>query len=86
MPTLVPAGSDQGHGKQHEGSKVPPVQPLNRHSCDKPKSTDEFKGCKFTTDAAIPKGSDIGPVHNVCANPDCPIHHPKSQPAAMTAS
>ncbi len=25
------------------------------------------------------KGSDVGTVHKVCANPNCPVHHPKSQ-------
>jgi ParB family transcriptional regulator, chromosome partitioning protein len=49
---------------------------------DKPKSKDdakrpEFKACKFTADAIITEGSDIGTVHKVCSNPTCPIHHPK---------
>ena len=49
---------------------------------DKPKSNDEakrpeFKVCKFTTDAIVTEGSDIGTIHKVCKNPDCPIHHPK---------
>jgi ParB family chromosome partitioning protein len=49
---------------------------------DKPKSKDdakrpEFKVCKFTTEAIITEGSDVGTIHKVCANPSCPVHHPK---------
>jgi ParB family chromosome partitioning protein len=33
--------------------------------------------CKFATDAIITEGSDIGTIHKVCANPSCPVHHPK---------
>src|SRR6202044_4272266 len=72
------------YGTQKEGS---PVLPRNRYTAirdDKPKSNDEakrpeFKVCKFTTDAIITEGSDVGTVHKVCANPTCPVHHPKSQ-------
>jgi ParB family chromosome partitioning protein len=35
--------------------------------------------CKFTTEAIITEGSDVGTVHKVCANPSCPVHHPKTQ-------
>jgi ParB family chromosome partitioning protein len=33
--------------------------------------------CKFTTEAIITEGSDVGTIHKVCANPSCPVHHPK---------
>jgi ParB family transcriptional regulator, chromosome partitioning protein len=51
---------------------------------EKPKSKEEakrpeYKVCKFTTDAIIAEGSEIGTVHKVCANPTCPVHHPKPQ-------
>jgi ParB family chromosome partitioning protein len=51
---------------------------------DKPKSKDdakrpEYKVCKFTTEAIITEGSDIGTLHKVCTNPTCPVHHPKQQ-------
>jgi len=62
------------------------VAPDHGHDAldDKPKSKEEskrleFKVCKFTTDAIITEGSDVGTVHKVCANLACPIHHPKSQ-------
>ena len=37
----------------------------------------EFKECKFTTEAIIIEGEDVGTIHKVCANPTCPVHHPK---------
>ena len=70
------------YGGQKEGS---PVLPRNKYTVirdDKPKSKDEakrpeFKGCKFTTEAIITEGSDVGTIHKVCSNPACPVHHPK---------
>jgi|SRR5271165_5549717 len=44
----------------------------------------EFKVCKFATDAIITEGSDVGTVHKVCANPACPVHHPKKANSAGT--
>lgn len=59
--------------------------PRNKYTAirdDKPKSKDdakrpEFKVCKFTAEAIITEGSDVGTIHKVCANPSCPVHHPK---------
>jgi ParB family chromosome partitioning protein len=34
---------------------------------------------KFTTDAIITEGNDVGTIHKVCANSACPVHHPKQQ-------
>jgi ParB family transcriptional regulator, chromosome partitioning protein len=67
---------------QQEGS---PVLPRNKYTAirdDRPKSKDdakrpEFKECKFTTEAIITEGSDVGTIHKVCANSNCPVHHPK---------
>jgi ParB family chromosome partitioning protein len=72
------------YGGQKEGS---PILPRNKYTAirgDKPKSTDEakrpeFKVCKFTTEAIITEGSDVGTLHKVCANPACPVHHPKQK-------
>jgi len=72
------------YGGQKEGS---PVLPRNKYTAirdDKPKSKDdakrpEHKVCKFTTEAIITEGTDIGTVHKVCASPSCPVHHPKPQ-------
>jgi ParB family chromosome partitioning protein len=83
-PELVQIST--AYGGQKEGSKV---LPRNRYTAirdEKPKSKDdakrpEFKVCKFTTEAIITEGSDVGTIHKVCANPSCPVHHPK-QPAS----
>jgi ParB-like partition proteins len=74
------------YGGQKEGSDVLPRNKYTAIRDDKPKSKDdakrpEFKVCKFTTEAIITEGSDVGTVHKVCANPSCPVHHPK-QPAS----
>jgi ParB family chromosome partitioning protein len=79
-PELVQIST--AYGGQKEGS---PVLPRNRYTAirdDKPKSKDdakrpEFKVCKFTTEAIITEGSDIGTIHKVCPNPNCAVHHPK---------
>ena len=88
-PSLVQIST--AYGKQQEGSKVLPRNQYTAIRNDKPKSTDEakrpeFKVCKFTTDAIITEGSDVGTVHKVCANPARPIHHPKQQPKHADAS
>jgi ParB family chromosome partitioning protein len=33
--------------------------------------------CKFTTEAIIAEGSEVGTIHKVCPNPACPVHHPQ---------
>jgi len=79
-PELVQIST--AYGAQKDGS---PVLPRNSYTAirdDKPKSKDdakrpEFKMCKFTTEAIITEGSDVGTIHKVCANPSCPVHHPK---------
>jgi len=83
-PELVQIST--AYGGQKEGS---PVLPRNKYTAirdDKPNSKDdakrpEYKVCKFTTEAIITEGSDVGTVHKICANPACPVHHPK-QPAS----
>ncbi len=79
-PELVQIST--AYGGQKEGSCI---LPRNRYTAirdDKPKSKDdakrsEFKVCKFTTEAIITEGSDVGTIHKVCANPTCRVHHPK---------
>jgi ParB family chromosome partitioning protein len=72
------------YGVQKEGSTTLPRNKYTAIRDDKPKSKDEaarpeFKVCKFTTEAIITEGSDVGTVHKVCANAACPVHHPKKQ-------
>src|SRR3984957_2407401 len=81
-PQLVQIST--AYGKQQEGSKVLPRNQYTAIRDEKPKSKDEakrpeFKVCKFTTEAIIAEGSDIGSIHKVCANASCPVHHPKQQ-------
>jgi ParB family transcriptional regulator, chromosome partitioning protein len=84
-PQLVQIST--AYGTQKEGS---PVLPRNRYTAirdEKPKSKEEaqrpeFKLCKFAADAIITEGSDVGTVHKVCANPACPVHHPKKANSA----
>jgi ParB family chromosome partitioning protein len=79
------------YGGQKEGS---PVLPRNKYTAirdDKPQKKEdaqrpEFKVCRFATDAIITEGSDIGTIHKVCANPECPIHHASKQRPATDAA
>jgi len=88
-PNLVQIST--AYGGQKEGS---PVLPRNKYTAirdDKPKSKDdaqrpEFKVCKYANDAIITEGSDIGTIHKVCANPDCPIHNASKQRPATDAA
>jgi ParB family chromosome partitioning protein len=72
------------HGKPAEGSAVVPrsqyveirqEKPKNKYQQDAP----EFKTCKYTTEAIVADGLDKGEFRKVCANPDCPVHHPRKQ-------
>jgi ParB family chromosome partitioning protein len=88
-PNLVQIST--AYGGQKEGS---PVLPRNKYTAirdDKPQKKEdaqrpEFKVCRFATDAIITEGSDIGTIHKVCANPDCPIHHARKQRPATDAA
>jgi len=79
-PELVQIST--AYGGQKEGSRVLPRNKYTAIRDDKPKSKDEakrpeFRACKFTTEAIITEGSDVGTIHKVCSNPACPVHHPK---------
>jgi ParB family chromosome partitioning protein len=72
------------YGKPAEGSAIVPrnqyveirqEKPKNKYQQDAP----EFKTCKYTTEAIVADGTDKGEIRKVCANPDCPVHHPKKQ-------
>jgi len=81
-PELVQIST--AYGKPGEGSKVLPRNQYTAIRDEKPKSKEEakrpeYKVCKFTTDAIIAEGGEVGTVHKVCVNPTCPVHHPKPQ-------
>jgi ParB family chromosome partitioning protein len=72
------------YGKPAEGSAIVPrnqyveirqEKPKNKYQQDAP----EYKTCKFVTEAIVADGTDKGEFRKVCANPDCPMHHPKKQ-------
>jgi ParB family chromosome partitioning protein len=72
------------YAKPAEGSAVVPrnqyveirqERPKNKYQQDAP----EYKTCKYTTEAIVADGTDKGELRKVCANPDCPVHHPKKQ-------
>jgi ParB family chromosome partitioning protein len=81
-PKLVQIST--GYGNPAGGS---PVVPRNRYveiREDKPKRKEqanepEYKTCKYTAEAIVAEGSEKGALRRVCANPDCPVHHPKKQ-------
>jgi len=88
-PNLVQIST--AYGGQKEGSAVLPRNKYTAIRDDKPPKKEdaqrpEFKVCRFTTDAIITEGSDIGTIHKVCANPDCPIHHARKQRPATDAA
>jgi ParB family chromosome partitioning protein len=81
-PELVQIST--AYGGQKEGSTVLPRNRYTTIQEEKPKDKQqaqrpEFKTCKFTTEAIITEGSDVGTIQKVCANPSCPVHHPKQQ-------
>jgi ParB family chromosome partitioning protein len=79
-PELVQIST--AYGVQQEGSSVLPRNKYTAIRDERPKSKEEakrpeYKECKHTTEAIITEGSDVGTIHKVCANPNCPVHHPK---------
>lgn len=79
-PELVQIST--AYGVQQEGSTVLPRNKYTAIRDERPASKDEakrpeYKECKYTTEAIITEGSDVGTIHKVCANMKCPVHHPK---------
>jgi len=88
-PSLVQIST--AYGGQKEGSAVLPRNKYTAIRDDKPQKKEdaqrpEFKVCRYAADAIIIEGSDIGTIHKVCANPDCPIHHATKQRPATDAA
>jgi len=81
-PKLVQIST--AYGKPAEGSPVIPRNKYVEVKQEKPKSKNErdwpeYKTCKYTTEAIVTEGTEKGETKKVCANPECPIHHPKRQ-------
>ncbi len=73
------------YGKPAEGSailtrsqyvEIRREKPQNKYQQEAP----EFKSCRHATEAIITEGTDKGALRKVCADADCPIHHPKKKP------
>ncbi|MDE1162378.1 MAG: ParB/RepB/Spo0J family partition protein [Acidobacteriaceae bacterium] len=78
-PDLVQIST--AYGQQKEGSTTLPRNKYTEIRAEKPSSKDEakrpeFKVCKFTTEAIVTDGSEVGTLRKVCTNPTCPVHHP----------
>jgi ParB family chromosome partitioning protein len=79
------------HGKPAEGS---PILPRNQYVAireDKPQNkyqqeAPEYKTCKSVTEAIVADGAGKGELRKVCADPNCPVHHPKRKPSNADAS
>jgi ParB family chromosome partitioning protein len=70
--------------KPAEGSAVVPRNQYVEIRQEKPKNkfqqdAPEYKTCKYVTEAIVADGSEKGTLRKICANPDCPVHHPKKQ-------
>ena len=81
-PKLVQIST--GYGQQKEGSTTLPRNKYVEVRQEKPKTKEEatrpeFKTCKYTTEAIVSEGIERGETRTVCAQADCPVHHPKKQ-------
>jgi ParB family transcriptional regulator, chromosome partitioning protein len=79
-PKLVQIST--AYGKPVDGSPVIPRNKYVEIRRDKPKGKGErdwpeYKMCKYTAEAIVTEGTDKGETKKVCANPECPVHHPK---------
>ena len=88
-PKLVQIST--AYAKQQEGSTALPRGKYVPIREEKPKDKDEaerpeYKTCRYITEAIVAEGEGKGTTHKVCANPECPIHHPKKQPTKADAS
>ena len=77
--------------KPQEGSTALPRGKYVAIREEKPKDKDEaqrpeYKTWRYVTEAIVAEGEGKGTTHKVCANPECPIHHPKRQPTKADVS
>jgi type IV secretion system protein VirB4 len=71
----VMAGKDSAVLPRNKYTAIHHEKPKDKQQAQRP----EYKTCKFTTEAIITEGTDVGIIHKICANPSCPVHHPKQQ-------
>ena len=81
-PKLVQISTAYGQSK--DGSAAIPRNKYVEVRQDKPQRKEqrdlpEYKACKYTSEAIVTEGTEKGETKQVCANPECPVHHPKRQ-------
>ena len=79
------------YGKPAEGSVILPRNQYVEIRQEKPQNNyqqaaPEYKPCKHTTEAIVAEGTDKGKLRKVCADPNCPVHHPKKHPSKADAT
>ncbi len=62
--------------------EIKQAKPQNNKQRDWP----EYKTCKSTTEAIITEGTEKGELRKICADPNCPVHHPKKQKPTADAN
>lgn len=81
-PKLVQIST--AYGQPKDGSAAIPRNRYVEIRQEKPQKKEqrdwpEYKTCKYTAEAIVTEGSEKGEMRRVCANPECPVHHPKRQ-------
>jgi ParB family chromosome partitioning protein len=81
-PKLVQISTAYGTAKD-DGAVIPRNKYVQIRQ-DKPQRTrrrdwPEYRACKFTAEAIVTDGNEKGETKEVCANPECPVHHRKRQ-------
>ena len=81
-PKLVQISTAYGLPKDGNGAiprnkyvEIRQDNPQRKNERDLP----EYKTCKYATEAIVTEGTEKGESKRVCANPECPVHHPKKQ-------
>jgi ParB family transcriptional regulator, chromosome partitioning protein len=79
------------YGQPAEGSAAIPRNKYVEIKQEKPQNNKqrdwpEYKTCKSTTEAIITEGTEKGELRKICADPNCPVHHPKKQKPTADAN
>ena len=79
------------YGQPAEGSAALPRNKYIEIKQEKPQNIKqrdwpEYKTCKSTTEAIITEGTEKGELRKICADPNCPVHHPKKQKPTADAN
>jgi ParB family chromosome partitioning protein len=81
-PKLVQIST--AYGQPKDGSAAIPRNKYVEIRQDKPEKKEqrdwpEYKTCRFTAEAIVTEGTEKGELRRVCANPECPVHHPNKK-------